>query len=289
MYKIKNKSIEVLNVKTHNRILDNYLDWVIYSMLPKVIGDVLFPKFAAYGFNILPMEYAYLQFITPQVITDSSTIMLYLDKSTERKTAEVITPTGKTVDVVYNFTFGANDTYTFEGLGFGRDDSIVTDFLLSYIDLAPTEGVFVEGNDYAVVRHDEISTNEHIMSGGAGYLPGVTGGSLESISMCYTVDGTDPVKEYHYSELLFAYVSAGKVAVTGFDDFYIENNTDYPTTDYPGADYPRQSGVKIQSVRFKYVDVSGNEYVTYVPIEDLDVSYNNTDMSINLVCERGEY
>jgi len=57
----------------------------------------------------------------------------------------------------------------------------------------------------------------------------------------------------------------------------------------PAYIYPSQAGKKIQSVKFRYKgnDDLSTKYETYINIEDLGVDYNNTDVSINLICERG--
>jgi hypothetical protein len=60
-------------------------------------------------------------------------------------------------------------------------------------------------------------------------------------------------------------------------------------SDNPPWNYPTQAGEKIKSVKFRYKgnDTASTKYETYINIEDLGVDYNNTDVSINLVCERG--
>jgi hypothetical protein len=246
MYKIENKSIELHQAgythKTKNRILDNYLDYIIYCMLPPSVGSAVFPKFADFGYAYLPLEMAFLKFNTPQTITDTDTTMLYDDYSTlppPSDIKEVIDGNKKLLSTLYLFSLlSQTNGDTFQGLGFGRDDYIVTDFLLSYIDLSVTQQVFNDSYGYAVSRYDEISTDETIITGDAGYLPGYRYGTLESISMCYALNGADPAREYHYSELDFTYVSAGNVSVTGFDDFYIEDEVIYPKTDlYPFDGY----------------------------------------------------
>lgn len=300
MYKVQNKSIEISNFKGKNRLLNNYLDWIIYSMLPKTIADVLFPKFAAFGIQNYAMEQAYVS-ITTQTILDTATTMTYETDvfSNTLTTDETLTTDGKVVTVSYpNVVLTNNDP--FEGLGFGRAEyssvpaPLVDDYLLAFIDVSATQLEYDDTKDYAITRIDEITTDEKIVSGDFSYLPGKLLGRLISIAMCYSDDGTDPVKEYLMSALTFAVAGVGNVSVTGFDDFFYETDVIYPkTTLYPSTTlYPTQPTAQIKSVRFTYdvYDVLGGDYrqcKTYIEIKDLDVSYNGTDMSINLVCERG--
>jgi hypothetical protein len=297
MYKVQNQSIELSNVKTRNRLLDNYLDWVIYCMLPSSIGDVLFPKFTTFGLAYLPMEYAYLKFYTSQTIADTDTTMSY-DVKSDALTVTDITEDiedGKLLLVNYLFDFTAFEVHgiglAFTGLGFGRDDVTVSDYLFSFVSLVPTDLRYMPGNGYAVVRSDKITTTETVIQGGYGYLPGYRYGQLQSIAMCYTDDGSDTGKEYLVEDLTFAVEDVGNVSVTGFDDFYYTDDFIYPTTDlYPATDlYPTQDSNQIKSVRFTYLgnDDDATVYKTYIAIKDLNVSYSGTDMSINLVCERG--
>ncbi len=303
MFKIENKSISLASVKTRNRLLDNYLDWIIYSILPTTIGNTLFPKFIEYGLAYLPMERAYLHFDTPQVITDTSTIMTYLEKSDALAISDITETIGdksKLLSINYPFDLSlVGAGHSFEGLGFGREDDSdvidpkVEDFLLAYVDLGVTGLSTVAGYGYGVIRVDQITTNETSISGGYDYLPGLRYGQLVSISMCFDSDGADPSKEYLMEDLTCSYVSAGNVSVTGFDDFYIEDSVLYPkTTLYPSTTlYPTQIGEKVKSVKFKYAKIDDPLilYETYINIEDLGIAYDETTISINLVCERGSY
>jgi len=293
MYKIQNKSIEIQNHKCKNRLLDNYLDWVIYVMLPASIGDVLFPKFAAFS-SAYGMRFAYIELNDTQVITDSSTSMTYdVQSNTINIKSETVGIKSKEFSITYNFDnlgtpFGT-DNDTFEGLGFGL--ATVADFLLAYVDISSSQILYNTTSEYGASRVDLVSTNETSISGGYGYLPGETAGELQAITMCYTDNGSDAGKEYLVGDLTFTVVSAGNVSVTGFDDFYYTDDIIYPKTDlYPATDlYPTQNGTQIKSVRFRYLSngTDATVYETYVAIKDLDVTYNGTDMSISLICERG--
>ncbi len=303
MYKVENKSIEISNIKTKNRLLNNYLDWIIYCMLPSSIGDVLFPKFMTFGIQFYAMETAYIKKNATQVIADSATTMSYTtdEFSNELTTDEVLTTNGKIVTALFpNVATAFSNGDTFEGIGFGRANfdpggvPIMTDYLLSFIDVSASQIVYNDTQEYGITRVDEITTDEKIISGDYKYLPGKLLGTLQSISMCYGVEGRDIVKEYLLSDLTFTVVGVGNVSVTGFDDFYYEDNILYPkTTLYPSTIlYPTQPYTQIKSVRFKYQvwDYGGANYgicETYINIKDLNISYNNTDMSINLICERG--
>jgi hypothetical protein len=222
--------------------------------------------------------------------------------SNELTTDETTTPNGKIITVFYPNTVPtlvSGDT--FEAIGFGRmqyDSGGVPyqafDYLLAYMDVSASGMVYSDTQDYGITRVDEITTDEKLVSGDYSYLPGELRGILTSISMCYSDDGTYPYKEYLLSDLTFAVVGVGNVSVTGFDDFFYETGVLYPkTTLYPSTTlYPTQPSAQIKSVRFKYSvwSVGGGNYgicETYIAIKDLNVSYSGTDMSINLVCERG--
>lgn len=59
---------------------------------------------------------------------------------------------------------------------------------------------------------------------------------------------------------------------------YISSDTLYPT-----------NPEKIKSVKFKYL-LDDNTYMyTYINIENLDITYNDTEFKIKLICERGDY
>jgi len=307
MYKIENKYIDFRKNRTKNRILDNYLDWVIYSMLPASIGNALFPDFNDLLGNQPQSEYpdytflfAYVEMVNTQTITDSSTEMAYDVKSIPLSLSNVVDTLGtakRTIEATYPFDWSLfTDGQQFTGLGFGRNDYnsdgdfYVNNYLMSFVNLSLTEESYDTDSDFAISRSAEISTNETSISVGYGFLPeSEAPGKLQTIAMCFAANGGGASVEYNLPELSFAYVSAGKVAVTGFHDFYISDSIWFPSEDlYPRITrYPTQEGYQVRSVRFKYIDDLGNVYITYVNIEDLDTSYNSTEVSINLVCERG--
>jgi len=197
MYKIKNKGITIKTskktYKTHNRVLDNYLDWMIYAILPSDIGNTLFPKFSEFGYAYLPLEESYVQVNTTQTIEDTSTTMAFEASSYTLEPSDITEEVGETSKLItteYTFLglYTTGDKLT--GVGFGREHSIVDDYLMSFVDLSPAQLVVSNAVDYSMLRYDEISTNETLLSGGdVGYLPGYRYGTLQNITICLGEDG----------------------------------------------------------------------------------------------------
>jgi len=300
MYKIKNKGITIKTskktYKTHNRVLDNYLDWMIYAILPSDIGNTLFPKFSEFGYAYLPLEESYVQVNTTQTIEDTSTTMAFEASSYTLEPSDITEEVGETSKLItteYTFLglYTTGDKLT--GVGFGREHSIVDDYLMSFVDLSPAQLVVSNAVDYSMLRYDEVSTNETPIGGDVGYLPGYRYGQLQSITTCFGLGGNRRHKNYNVADLTFTYVSAGKVAVTGFDNFFLEQSDTliYPSdTLYPGDICLTTELEQFKSVIFEYLgnDDDATVYETYINIKDLDISYNDKVMSLNLVAERGE-
>lgn len=304
MYRVSNKSVSIQGYRGNkkvfehtikNRLLDNYLDYIIWNMLPSSIGDVLFPKFATNTGVFVPMERAYLAFDTIQTIADNATSMTYdIDSETlvPDDIEESISNNGKLTRINFLFdTSGIGAGSTFTGIGFGRDDGTPNDYLLAFLNLTNANIDIVSGVDYRYVRVDEIITNEKLVSGTtADYLAGYRNDKLYSIKFASNLNGQGEYStEYLVGDLTFNYVSAGKVSVSGFENYFV-NDSMYPREDlFPDTDiYPLQFE-KYRSVIFTYDgSQSGERIETYINLEDLDVSYDGTTIGINLICERGE-
>jgi len=303
MIKVKNEKVEIINknkkITLHNRVTDLYLDYIMWQMLPTSIGDAMYPDFAGQSDSTFaPFSYSYLEFVTTQTIADTDTTMNYDVKSSGLTTADISYSIGdmnKTILYNYDFTLtGITDGNKFTGVGFGRDADTESDYLLSFIDLDKCGIKKYDGIGYIINRYDEIYSVQTPMNNADGsYLPTYVNstmehGRLNAISLCYGANGTGSTYRYYYKDLTFTRLSAGIVEVEGFPNFYI-GTTDYPQTDYPQTDYPLQEG-KVMSVIFEYIlDISGATVKTYVNIDDLDTTYNDTELKIKLKVERGEY
>jgi hypothetical protein len=349
-----------------NRLTNLYLDYVLSKHIGKnyvVDNDTIEPFFS----------FAYIKFDDTQVITDASTTMLYDVKSSTLNSTDIDITVGdnsKTMTINYFIDLTTiPDGSVLKGIGFGRDDSVNTDWLLSFIDLSLT-GLTKEDNiAIGVTRFDEITSNEMATSG--LYLPftGVASddyGVLNKIRIEFedgsyddypltnnwkkieatnffkvnstTIEFIDPFSDDRwttyfaigdsitisdgttqevrtvanitnngfylvlssatalatintvlYETIRIRRISTGYAQLIGFNNFYeglglFPSDTLYPSTTL----YPTTLGQPIK-VYFTYDLVIGGEQTTYLLIQDLDTSYNDTALSINVKIERGDY
>lgn len=292
------KIVKTITLK--NRLTDLYLDYILYKMLPSAIGNTLFTEFASPSdLTAFFMSYSYLEFTDIQTIDDDDTTMNYDYQSYALTTKDVEGTTGennKTLTTSYIFNLlGAADDLLFTGVGFGRDATAETDYLFSFINLSNL-GIYSNSDvGFLVTRYDEITSNATSTSG--NYLPMAgTGinyqGTLQKIYICYGLNGTGTRYEYDINDLTLTRGDAGIIDITGFDNYYKGDGLFPSTTLYPATDlYPEELG-EFKSVVFEY-DITGGATTTqqqvYVNKEDLDVSYNDTQVKIKLKCERGDY
>jgi hypothetical protein len=357
-----------------NRLTDLYLDYV----LSKHIGV----DYVTDDDNVeVFFSYAYLKFDDTQTITDASTTMDY-DVKSEALTPNDITikvgESNKKMTIDYAFDLSSIPSgSTFTGIGFGRDDSANTDYLLSFIDLSGTGLETVDDVSIGVSRIDEISSNEITTTG--EYLPFYATasdnyGELKSISLVYEGDYKST---YLLSDLDLDRISAGYLRITNIPN-YQDTTGLYPSDSlYPagewvtagtGADFgfaigqvyeeflysigseagwydtleagnwvrgtndgkyhyfyliedeldqyftassfaiyptitvagffkdaeklvspvlPTNEGPPLK-MEFYYEGI-GTTYTTYIPIQDLDIGFNDTSMYLNIKIERGDY
>lgn len=283
-----------------NRLTDLYLDYITYQMLPSIISNEIYSgsPYDNVDDTFYPFSTAYLKFNTTQTIADTDTTMSYdvydYDTSSLRTTIKV-GENSKTMVTNYAFDLSTiADNSLFAGVGFGRLVNDEANYLFSYIDLSGAGIRKTADTSFTITRYDEIQTNEILYSGSiADYLPFknnlIQSGKLESIITCFGENGTGYEIEYNIAKLVFRRLSAGVIEVSGFDNFYIDDiENDYPQNDYPQNDYPHQPG-KIKSVKFKYLLDDDTYIYTYINIEDLDITYNDTEFKMKLICERGNY
>lgn len=313
MFSVKNKKI-ILTVKNKNgkvikeyelknRLLNNYLDYVIYKTLPYEIGNSLFTDIPKNSDNIILMENAYLKFDDTQVITDESVTMDYDIVSSSilvGETTMTTSNTTKTLTTDYYLNISSiPDNSLFTGIGFGRLFALdPTNYLFSFVDISSAGIRKTSDTFFYITRYDEMTTN--LIGDSADYLPlntfGNDGGTeayeLSKISTCYNLNGLNIAYDYDISGLTFNYVNNGEVDITGFRNF--KNNTSptlYPSiTLYPSNSlFPSLFG-QIKSVLFHYKNINTDEIITsYVNKQDLDISYDNTEFKIKIKCERGAY
>ena len=110
-------------------------------------------------------------------------------------------------------------------------------------------------------RYDEITSNEKLVNSSeiADFLPfhayiGDKYGELDKISLCYGLNGCDGRAVYNLSDLTLTRGTAGILDITGFENFYIEEDILYPSnTLYPSDTlYPTQEAEQFMSVVFTY-------------------------------------
>ncbi len=319
MIKVKNEKIKlklfekgklIKEVEFHNRLTDLYLDYVLYKTIGSTLGDTLYPEFASYtDLTYIPFSYSYVRFNTDQVLTDASTTMVYNEVSSSLTTGDIIFITEQKKKIFttnYSFAYG-NFNYweTLYKIGFGRyiDE---TSYLFSYIDLQLLDLAKIGDMSFQISRYDEISSTEIKITSTelADYLPfgAYTGdkyGELDKIGICFggTGKGDGDIVSYNLSDLTLTRGTAGVLDVTGFADFHIENysNLLQPSVTLQPSEtlQPTQGYTQFNSVKFTYniydgLTLTGTQE-TYIRKEDLDMSYEGTEIKIRLKCERGEY
>jgi hypothetical protein len=201
-----------------NRLTDLYLDYVLskHTGISYVTDND--------GVEVY-FSYAYLKFDTTQTITDTSTTMDYDVKSEALFTSDINITVGensKTMVIDYAFDLSSIPAGSvFTGIGFGRDESVNTDYLLSFIDLSTIGLETMDGVSIGVSRIDEITSNEISTTG--AYLPFYAEatdnyGELSKVR----IEFEDlSYRDYAVDDLTFTRVYAGQVEVTGFDDYYV--------------------------------------------------------------------
>ena len=299
MIKVKNEKIElsiyknnklIKNVNFKNSLTDQYLDMIIYYMLPQTIGDVLFPNIVKDGNTTSPFYYGAFDFTLPkQTINTSSTTANYTEKIFRQDSNVKYLNNGKEIISTYSIQSFSNDALLNYVLFFSQKNTNYR--LSSFIDVSSLEIYGTDNIQMTIKRYDKITSNEipiEELSLSYDFLPRIETNLfvikyITKICLYYGENASGYFDEYSIYDLSFSKISAGVVEVTGFNNFYI-GTYDYPQEDYPQNDYPQEQG-KVKSVKFTY----SNGTETYVNIEDLDITYNNTELKIRLKCERGAY
>jgi hypothetical protein len=294
-----NKNGNQKKITFKNRLTDLYLDYILFRMLPTNIANSIYPGFEENDTIINPFSYSYIKFDDTQAILDTDTTMNYDVQSEALGTDEAILKVdtnNKVMSTSYTFDLSSiPNNSLFAGIGFGRNAVLETNYLFSFINVSLASIRTTADTSFGIARYDEISTNEIILSGDGSYLPFAhissdKVGKLVSISPCYGENGVGVTVKYNLSDLILTRLSAGVIEVTGFNDFHIEDSPLYPSnTLYPSDTlYPTNPG-QYKSVIYEYLLNDGTTQKTYVNIQDLDISYQDSELKIKLICERGEY
>lgn len=307
MFKVENKKIIfevrkngkiIKNIELKNRLTNLYLEYILYTMLPATIGDVLFPDMGDTNDGYFPtFTTSYLKFDDTQVISDTDTTMDYDERSTVPffENYELITAE-KSKILISKYLFdlsGVDNGSLFTGIGFGKRDEFASAYLFSFIDLSASGIYKTEDISFHIIRYDEVTSNETSLV--ADYLPfRITAfdntGILNRIILCFGLNGTGDELPYYLNELSFSKTGVAEIEITGFINFLISDVSVYPREDLYPSDtlYPSQFG-QIRSVKFEYVLTDEDTVTTYVNKNDLDLTYNDTQFKLKLKCERGVY
>lgn len=263
MYRLQNKKIdlifekdgkEVLKKTLTNRLLDNYLDYILFYMLPRATGNALFPQFTNDESkpNLKMFPWAYVASTSDNTITDASTDMLYEYASQNIRVTE--TTGDKSKIITTNYDFGVLD-FSFEtpikSVGFGRPAPLIgiDDFLLAFLDVEEQEIVVQAGLSFRMVRVDELITNEtakELYINGVlqpfvdyRYLPSnsekrISQTELKKIYLCGEVGLEEICGSYDLDDLSLVRTNEGEITISGLPNYYIEEDILYPDEDvYP--------------------------------------------------------
>lgn len=280
-----------------NMITDLGLDALLYKILPSSLKNTIYPD--NFGSFKLWMNYAYIKFVDTQVITEASTTMEY-ENETDESGSYQLTSSNNSKILKRSFGFpiqsGGFGNGLLTGIGFGRSH-FSDDFLYAFLDLSHAEittNQFSQ-NQFVFTRVDRIESNE--IATDSVHLPLYTPTSTEiaEISKITLITENDERYEYEVDDLTWTRESAGVVAITGFENYYCCNEGLFPSEDlYPSETlYPSQDG-RYTKVEFQYkvTNVYTDEIrytTTYVTMQDLDASYNDTELKIKIKMERGDY
>jgi hypothetical protein len=234
-------------------------------------------------------------------------------------TTDIVTEQNKvTLYSRYEFESTILSSYvgsTLKGIGFGVQpedinggDTFITDYLMAFVDVSDLNLNIIENQKLIIERKDIVSTTSNFRGIDLQYplhlnfldIPGTTGENYKTryitkIGTCINKNGSGNV-DYDNS-LTFTDNGDGNITISGFQNFnYADNNSIYPSDIlYPSDNLYPVAEKQIQSMVFKYsVDKYDNgyqyygSYYLYVPIEELDITYNNTSLEIIYKVERGE-
>lgn len=288
MYRLQNKKIdlifekdgkEVLKKTLTNRLLDNYLDYILFYMLPRTTGNALFPQFTDDESkpNLKMFPWAYVASTSDNTITDASTDMLYEFASQNIRVTETMGDKSKIITT--NYDFGVLD-FSFEtpikSVGFGRPAPLIgiDDFLLAFLDVEEQEIAVQPGLSFRMVRVDELITNEtakELYVDGVlqsfvdyRYLPSnsekrISQTELKKIYLCGEVGLEEICGNYNLGDLSLVRTNEGEITISGLPNYYIEEDFLYPGEDvYPGVQYFSDFGIPAE---IYFVSFNGSEYV----------------------------
>lgn len=304
MITVKNEKIDISVLKNgkelkkftiKNTLTDQFLDMVLYSMLPASIANVLFPDITISALTYSAFSMGAFDFTTPKQSLDITDTTANYTEHFHRTTTEVkYLDNGKEILSIYNETTFSEEDLLQYLIFFSTEGA--EERLTSFIDVSSL--LFYGDNadiQFKVTRYDKITSNETPLlplSLAYDFLPRLEDNAFSKVTIsqivtCSQVNGIGNIKSYNITDLSFEKISAGIVEITGFDNYLIEDNILLcaTTTICGTGTIITQNAEKIKSVRFVY----SNGTQTYVNIEDLDVSYSDKIMKLRLKCERSDY
>jgi len=305
MFSIKNKEVKFQFIKDGkmvgekvfvNSLTPIYFDAILHDILPRSIGAVLFPDFTS------------LPFVNKEILM--STVRLndtsFADSSEITTSDDIWGNKGKTITSIYSDVTATSINKLYFGL---EDGALPDEDYFSLIDFGAITLDIPFGFQLIISRVDEITTNE---TAKALWIDGVlqnfvdyrylpsnslikeTQTNLNKIYLCGEEAGGNICNEFNVADLTFTNLGNGQVKISGFGDFYFEEEVLYPSDDlFPEDDlYPTQSFNQVKSVVFEYDGTIKEDLVatpykvqTYIDIKDLNPTYDGGEITIRLTCE----
>lgn len=295
---------KVTEYTKENRIVNNFLDWLVYKNLPLVVGDVLFPKFdfigAASGVNQtreFGLQSCFLKFDTPDVLNDNSTNMNYDLQSVDNNFfADIVESDSQSIEQErgYEFTVPlaqAGETLETIGFGisnfdFGGGQEYTPDYLFSFIQVGFFGLVFAEGDTIEVIRNDRGKTSNVSNAAVGAYYLVQFNGEMETLSFNGGVQSIVD-KVYNIVDLNYVLNGVGDITISGFDPFEFEESGLFPAIDlFPATDLYPQSFDKFTNMTVNWNGISFPDWKTDLPLIDASISNDGGVTTINYSYER---
>ena len=299
-----------------NRVLNNWLDWQNYKILPLTIGQTLYPEWN----DILIYDdetferFGFFAFDTSQTITDNSTNMIWqLFTAGTSAFGDILGPDkqdrGTKTSIAESMLFeqeitSAYDGSYFTGFGYGLapklfvGDPFGTDnYLMAYLDLEEFNIQVFEGWLLQVVRDDLYENRWDIIDDVTCAHLRFHGVEIDTISFATDEDGNEILTTYNIEDLTLTRISAGRLEMSGFDPF-LANPTPalFPSsTTYPSNEtYPSDKEIQYKSCIFEMIPKTSvstqfDPFTAKIIIRDLDLSFFEGTTTIDYTYERGEY
>lgn len=305
------KGQPVVTIPILNRVLNNWLNFELWKILPTSIGASVFPEFADITNPTNSFEKnGFFAFGISQTIDDTSTTMQYSNSVVQGSSFFSYlfgdnSGRGSSNAIAESMLFettveAADDGKEFTGFGYGitiTGDQGSDNWLMAYLDLEGIGIIVYEGWLVQVVRDDYYETKWEIMDAGktAAYMRYI-GVEIDEISFCYDREGQEIAYTEQIENLTITRLDTGVIEFTGFEPFLASegfplfpSDETYPSdTTYPG-DISRQYKSCIFHMAQR-TDATSDPYGPFdalLRIEDLAFSFDNGEISIRYIYERG--